>query len=160
MGKIIQLDKRHLVKMAEISLDSDHENDKILKVKLLDYVKEFKRRFKIKHEKFFGYKEAGVLKGFANIKLFFPGHKHCELYWLAVDKEYQGNGIGTNLVSFVEKYAKEKGFRKIFAYTNKTMKRTRKFYEKLGYSLVNEFPGYYGYSNNKYTTAVLYSKVL
>jgi ribosomal protein S18 acetylase RimI-like enzyme len=39
------------------------------------------------------------------------------------------------------------------------MKLTRKFYEKIGYKLVNEFPGYYGYPTGN-TTAVLYAKSL
>ena len=77
---------------------------------------------------------------------------------LAVKKKCQEQGLGTKLIKFIEKYAKRNGFRKIYLYTGKNMKRTRKFYEKLGYKLVNEFPGYYGYSKNN--TAVLYVKKL
>lgn len=95
-----------------------------------------------KEEIFFGYKLNNELVGYVTLKPFFPGHKHCELYWLAVKKKYQEQGIGTKLVKFIENYAKKKKFRKIFIYTGKPMKKTRKFYEKIGYEFVNEFPGY------------------
>jgi ribosomal protein S18 acetylase RimI-like enzyme len=62
-------------------------------------------------------------------------------------------------MAFVERYAKDKGYRKVFLYTGKDMARTRGFYERLGYSLINEFPGYYGYPTGD-TTAVLYGKGL
>jgi len=110
------------------------------------------------YKDFFGFKEKNELKGYITIRLFFPGYKHCEIYWLSVKSKYHGKGIGTKLVKFVETHAKQRGFGKIFAYTNKAMKRTRKFYEKLGYKLINEFPGYYSYPEND--TAVLYGKDL
>jgi ribosomal protein S18 acetylase RimI-like enzyme len=78
---------------------------------------------------------------------------------LAVKKKYQGQGFGTELVKFIEKYSKKKKFRKIFIYTGKPMKKTRKFYEKLNYEFVNEFEGYYGYQKGN-TTAILYGKKL
>ena len=107
---------------------------------------------------FFGLKENNILKGYITLKPFFPGHKHCEIYWLSVRNKFQGQGIGTKLMKFIEKYAKKKGFRKTCLYTNKIMKKTRKFYEKRGYKFVNEFPEYYGFPKNN--TAVLYAKSL
>ena len=62
-------------------------------------------------------------------------------------------------MNFIEEYAKKNDFRKVFLYTGKNMKLTRKFYEKLGYKMINEFPGYYGYPTGN-TTAVLYAKPL
>lgn len=60
-----------------------------------------------KEEIFFGYKLNNELVGYVTLKPFFPGHKHCELYWLAVKKKYQEQGIGTKLVKFIENYAKK-----------------------------------------------------
>jgi hypothetical protein len=37
------------------------------------------------------------------------------------------------------------------------MKKTRKFYEKNNYKLINEFPEYYGFPTGN-RTAVLYAK--
>jgi len=156
MFKIIQLSRKHLDNLVDIDYESEHQGDKENKTSKSYMKKELLERFDEGHELFFGYKENKTLIGYVTIKPFFPGHKHCEVYWLAVRKPSQGKGIGTKLMKFIENYAKKKGFRAVYVYTNKTMEKTRKFYEKLGYKLVNEFPNYYGYKKNK--TAVLYGK--
>ncbi len=153
---IIRLNKRHLEQLATIDLESNYQMEGDFR--LSDYRRILKERFGEGHEIFFGCKEGGVLKGYATLKPFFPGYRHCELYWLAVRKRFQGRGIGTKLLRFIEDYARKGGFRKIFLYTNKAMKRARKFYESRGYRFVNEFPGYYNYKRNN--TAVLYAKKL
>jgi ribosomal protein S18 acetylase RimI-like enzyme len=79
------------------------------------------------------------------------------VYWLAVKKTHQQQGIGQALMRFIENYARKRDFRKVFLYTGKNMKKSRSFYVKIGYKLVNEFPGYYGYSKGN-TTGVLYCK--
>ena len=158
MARIIKLNRKHIEQLAKIDFESEHELDKKRRIKKSICKKELIKRFNQNQEIFFGYKENGILKGYITLKPFFPGYKHCEVYWLAVSKKYQGEGIGTKLMKFMENHAKKIGFRKICLYTNKIMKRTRKFYEKLGYKLINEFTGYYGYPKNN--TAVLYAKNL
>jgi len=116
-----------------------------------------KNRFDEGHELLFGYRQDNELVGYVTLKPFFPGYKHCEIYWLAVKKKCQEQGIGTKLMRFIEKYAKKNGFRKVCLYTGQNMKLTKKFYEKIGYKLVNKFPRYYGYSSGN-TTSVLYAK--
>ncbi len=156
MAKIIQLTRKNIRQLAEIDSQSGHPTERNRGFE--SYKKELIERFNKKHEIFFGYKENGELKGYATLKPFFSGHKHCEIYWIAVKKGYQKQGIGTKLIKFTELYAKKAGFRKVFLYTNKKMKSARAFYEKSGYKFINEFPDYYGYSKNN--TAVLYSKKL
>jgi len=119
--------------------------------------RKIKNRFDEGHELFFGYRQDNELVGYVTLKPFFPGYKHCEIYWLAVKKKCQGQGIGTKLMRFIEKYAKKNGFRKVCLYTGQNMKLTKKFYEKIGYKLVNKFPRYYGYPTGN-TTAILYAK--
>lgn len=142
--------------LAGIDYESGHEGDRERNVTLEDMKKNLKERFRQGHETFFAYGEDGILKGYASLKPFFPGHKHCELYWIAVRKKYQGKGIGTELLGYLENYARKQGFRKVCAYTGRSMIRTREFYEKRGYYPVNEFPDYYGFEKNN--TAVLYAK--
>ncbi|MBN2454715.1 GNAT family N-acetyltransferase [Candidatus Woesearchaeota archaeon] len=154
MGKIIRLSKRNLNELARIDYEAQHPLEKHLKA--ADYKRILRERFELGHEIFFGYKEGRELKGYAALKPFFPGHKHCEACWIAVRKKYQGRGIGKALMKFVEGYAKKKKFRKVCVYTNKALKRVRNFYEKQGYRFVNEFPGYYSYAKNN--TSVLYAK--
>ena len=69
--------------------------------------KEIQDRFDKGYEIFFGYKQNNELVGYVTLKPFFPGYKHCEVYWLAVKKKYQGKGIGSKLMEFIEKYAKK-----------------------------------------------------
>lgn len=152
--KILKLDKRHLNIMAQIDLESKHQMEEHLKLK--DYKKMLKERFKKNQEAHFGYKENNKIKGYISMKPFFPGYKHCEIYWLSVSYKYQGQGIGTKLLQHIEKYAKKQGFRKVCLYTNKVLKKTRRFYEKNGYKKVNEFQDYYGYGKQR--TTVLYCK--
>lgn|GEM_PF-797079 len=158
MNRIIRLDRRHLEQAATIDNESAHQNSS-KNVTKQEMRKQVRIRYEKGHEIFFGYREGKELVGYVTLKPFFPGYKHCELYWLAVKKKAQGRGIGTRLMEFIEKYAKEKGFRKICLYTGENMKRTRRFYEKRGYKRINKFPEYYGYPTGT-TTAVLYAKTL
>lgn len=160
MGEIIKLSKKHLEQLAEIDFESGHKMNVAREVTLQGRKAELIELFASGHEISFGYKEDGILKGYVTLNPFFPGHKHCELYLLAVRKKYHGKGIGTALVAYIEDYARKQGFRKLCLYTNKTMNKTRAFYEKLGYVLINEFPGYYGYADASKNTAALYAKVL
>lgn len=158
MDKIIKLDKRHIEQLFIIDFESEHQNSS-KHVNKKEMKKGIQNRFDKGHEIFFGYKQNNELIGYVTLKPFFPGYKHCEVYWLAVKKKCQGQGIGSKLMEFIEKYAQKNGFRKVCLYTGQNMKLTRKFYEKLGYKLINEFKGYYGYPSGN-TTAVLYAKSL
>ena len=157
MEKVIfRLNRKHIDVLSDIDAESEHETDKENLTTKKQYLEELSKRFKINHELFFGFKENGILKGYVTIKPFFHGRGNCELYWLAVRKKYQKTGIGTRLTEFAEKISRQMGFRAIYLYTNKVMVKTRMFYEKRGYKLINEFPGYYDYPKNN--TAVLYGK--
>jgi ribosomal protein S18 acetylase RimI-like enzyme len=159
MDKIIQLNKKHIDQLASIDYASEHQGDREHNISRASMKKHLVTRFKKKQESFFGYKRGNELIGYVTLKHYFPGHKHCEVYWLAVKKKCQGQGIGRKLMLFIEQYAKKRGFRKVCLYTGKDMTKTRGFYEKIGYASINEFPGYYGYSSGN-TTAVLYIKNL
>jgi ribosomal protein S18 acetylase RimI-like enzyme len=158
MNKIIKLNRRHIDQLTIIDFESEHQNSSKLFNKN-QMKKEIQNRFDKGHEVFFGYKIDNELVGYVTLKPFFPGYKHCEVYWLAVKKKYQGQGIGKKLMKFIEQYAKKKGFRKVCLYTGKDIIKTRGFYEKIGYKFINEFSGYYGFPTGN-TTAVLYAKLI
>ncbi|MGE0792951.1 MAG: GNAT family N-acetyltransferase [Candidatus Woesearchaeota archaeon] len=158
MEKIIKLNKKYLDQLAEVDFSCEHPNDtqrKLTKVKMKKYISE---RFDKKQEIFFGYKINSEIVGYATLKLFFPGYKHCELYWLAVKKKFQKQGIGKKLMEFVESFAKKKGFRKVCLYTDEDMIGAQKFYKKCGYKLINKFPNYYGFGKGFNNTAVMMYK--
>lgn len=154
MNKFIKLNKKHLTELADIDYHSAHQIEGHRT--LASYKKELVKRFNKKHELFFGYREEGILKAYITIKLFFPAHKRCEVHWLAVRKEFHQEGIGSKLMRHIELYAKKNGFRKVCLYTNKKKKLARRFYEKNGFKIVNEFPNYYGFKKNN--AAVLFAK--
>lgn len=57
--------------------------------------------------------------------------------WMAVDKKFQGKGIGSMLLKEYEIVAKRKGAHKVYLWSNK---RNIKFYKKNRYILVGNFP--------------------
>ncbi len=143
--------------LAEIDFLSEHPMDVQRKLTKEEMKKYILRRFKEGKEEFFVWDRSG----YVTIKREFPGHKHCEMYWLAVKKQQQRRGVGRKLVLFIEKYARKEGFRKVCLYTGKVMKDAQKFYQKMGYKKINEWPGYYGFSGTKEEkTAVLFCKSL
>jgi ribosomal protein S18 acetylase RimI-like enzyme len=68
-----------------------------------------------------------------------------DLYWIAVDKVRQGSGIGTQLVTAVEKTLAAVGGRLIVVETSSRSDydATRRFYEAKGYTKTATIPGYY-----------------
>ncbi len=65
--------------------------------------------------------------------------------WFAVHKDYRGKGIGSNMLSEVEKFAKSINARYILIETGDIdfYIRTRNFYEKNGFKQVGHIPEYY-----------------
>ena len=68
-----------------------------------------------------------------------------DLYWIAVDKQRQGSGIGTQLVNAVEETLSTVGGRLIVVETSSrsAYDATRRFYEAKGYTKTATIPGYY-----------------
>jgi len=68
-----------------------------------------------------------------------------DLYWIAVDRNRQGAGIGTQLVTAVEQQLIADGCRLIVVETSSRPEYdpTRRFYEARGYGKQATIPGYY-----------------
>ena len=66
-----------------------------------------------------------------------PENTSFKLRQMAVDPQYQGKGIGKDLIGFVEDYAKSKKINRINLHARKI---AVPFYQKLGYNIYgNEF---------------------
>ena len=66
------------------------------------------------------------------------------LYLIAVQKEYQGKGIGAEMMTYVENLLRKKGHRILLVETSglPEFELTRKFYDQLGYhreAVIREF---------------------
>ncbi|MGO8990394.1 MAG: GNAT family N-acetyltransferase [bacterium] len=76
-----------------------------------------------------------------------------DLYWIAVDPDSQEKGVGSKLLSFLEKRVKAEGGRMILADTSTIpqYEKTRKFYLKNGFEEVAVIRDYYYPGNDRIT---------
>ena len=68
-----------------------------------------------------------------------------DLYWIAVEEKKRGQGLGRKLQAEVERRTALLGGRRLYAWTSSRDQYhpTRKFYERLGYSLEATLRDYY-----------------
>jgi ribosomal protein S18 acetylase RimI-like enzyme len=76
-----------------------------------------------------------------------------DLYWIAVDPDFQGNGIGSKLLDFLEKVVEGLKGRMILADTSSVpqYEKTKNFYLKNGFRDVARVPDYYHPGNDRIT---------
>ena len=76
-----------------------------------------------------------------------------DLYWIAVDPDFQEQGAGSKLVGFLEEGVKARGGRMILADTSTVpqYEKTRRFYVKNGFQQVARIPDYYYPGNDRVT---------
>ena len=72
----------------------------------------------------------GTLAGYV---VFYPQDDHLHLENVAVDPDFQGQGIGYRLIEYVERRAGELGYDRIELYTNAKMTENLALYPKLGF---------------------------
>lgn len=56
---------------------------------------------------------------------------------IGVDENYRNQGIGTKLIEYVKKYAKEKGYTDLRLTVNEENENARHLYEKMGFAVKN-----------------------
>lgn len=76
-----------------------------------------------------------------------------DLYWIAVDPDFQEQGAGSKLVGFLEEGVKARGGRMILADTSTVpqYEKTQRFYVKNGFQQVARIPDYYQPGNDRVT---------
>jgi ribosomal protein S18 acetylase RimI-like enzyme len=81
-----------------------------------------------------------------------------DLYWIVVDREWQGAGVGTQLLEAVERGLRANGQRLVVVETSSRADYapTRGFYERRGYTRAATIPGYYAPGDD----LVIYTKDL
>ena len=84
--------------------------------------------------------------------------KNYDLYWLAVDASFRGNGLGRTLLEKIESDIKLHKGRGIYIETSNKEQYTPTiaFYEKCDYQQIAIFPDFYDINDNK---AVYYKKL-
>ncbi len=76
-----------------------------------------------------------------------------DLYWIAVDPDFQEKGAGSKLLSFLDEVLKSEGGRLILADTSTVpqYEKTQRFYVKNGFKEVARVPDYYYPGNDRVT---------
>jgi ribosomal protein S18 acetylase RimI-like enzyme len=76
-----------------------------------------------------------------------------DLYWIAVDPDFQGRGAGSKLLTSLEEAVREMKGRMIVADTSSIpqYENSRKFYVKKGFQEVARVPDYYSPGNDRIT---------
>jgi len=76
-----------------------------------------------------------------------------DLYWIAVDSDFQEQGVGSKLLSFLEEAVKAEGGRLILADTSTIphYEKTQRFYLKNGFQEVARVSDYYHPGNDRVT---------
>jgi AraC-like DNA-binding protein/RimJ/RimL family protein N-acetyltransferase len=136
---IVKARKKHLKACAEAVRDSElgrfyFEPDDDLTAYLADGMK---------HEQFFVAKgNGGECQGFIWFVLNGAFHAFPYLHMIAVRKEFRGEGVGTQLIDFVERtvFADHS---KVFLVVADFNPDARRLYERLGYEKVGDIPGLY-----------------
>jgi acetoin utilization deacetylase AcuC-like enzyme/ribosomal protein S18 acetylase RimI-like enzyme len=79
-----------------------------------------------------------------------------DLYWIAVHPDYQGRGVGRQLLQLTERSIKEAGGKRIYVDTSQRIQyaSTRAFYERCGYLLEGLLVDFYAPGDGK----AIYSK--
>ena len=76
-----------------------------------------------------------------------------DLYWISVDPNFQGKGVGSKLLDFLEERVREEGGRMILADTSTIpqYEKTKNFYLQNGFQEVARIPDYYYPGNDRIT---------
>jgi PhnO protein len=83
----------------------------------------------------FVYEENDQISGMIHLQRLHPWHHHnevMEIMELIVDQDARSSGIGHQLFTYAQQYAKEKGCEQIELATNQRRKRAHAFYERQG----------------------------
>ena len=123
-----------------------HKGDTFVETNYDGMVKEFDRLSQNEDYKFISAVENGELIGFCSVVInhdIVEQQKPIIMLWnLRVHPDYRRQKIGQKIMSFIEKFGKEKGVDFIFLGWDADNQSARKFYKKLGY---DEDYGFYKY---------------
>jgi ribosomal protein S18 acetylase RimI-like enzyme len=102
--------------------------------------------------------EAGRVLGYTSYGPIAGTAESFDLYWIAIQGDQQGRGLGRILMSETERMIRKAGGRRVYAETSgrPQYEPTRLFYERLGFAQEAQLKDFYAPGDDK----VFYVKVL
>ena len=102
--------------------------------------------------------EGGLTQGYACYGPIAGTLHSWDLYWIVVQNELRGQGLGRGLMSLVEQRVWGEGGERVYVETSSQprYRPTRRFYQSLGYAPQAVLPDFYAPGDDK----VIYSKPL
>jgi GNAT superfamily N-acetyltransferase len=70
------------------------------------------------------------------IQLSLEGDARAHIMGLVIDDRHRSAGIGQELLAAGERWARERGVRRMTVYSRQTRERAHRFYEREGYAMV------------------------
>jgi GNAT superfamily N-acetyltransferase len=110
------------------------------------------------HYRFVVAEEGGAAVGYAAWGPIPGTAASADLYWIAVDPDAQGRGVGRLLLEAAEAWIAEQGRTRVYIETSTRAQYlpTRGFYLRCGYQLAAELPDFYATGDGK----AIYLRVL
>ncbi len=140
-------DSRNIADLIQKTFGKDYEPFKIDESGISEKMKDEKNQFIVSKE---GEKIIGVVRASVeDLDL-------AELRWLAVEEEYRGKGIGTELIRSALEFLKKKKMRKVVARTKSSDAIATSLFLNLGF----EIEGYFRDHFRKGTNIIQFAKFL
>lgn len=97
--------------------------------------------------------------GNAEIRIYDKRKKHIGEIGISIAKSYREEGIGTEMLIFIESLAKEKGLKILTMTCFAINKRALHVYKKLGYQVIGILPAAYMYKGGFEDEVLLYKNI-
>lgn len=140
-------DSKNITDLIQKNFGKDYELFRIGESSILDKMKDEKNQFMVAKE---GEKIIGVVRAsIEDLDL-------VELRWLAVEDNYRGKGVGTDLVKYALEFLKKKKMRKVVARTKSSDAVAASLFLNLGF----EIEGYFRDHFRKGTNIIQFAKFI
>jgi ribosomal protein S18 acetylase RimI-like enzyme len=141
--------------LADMDIFTENE-----KTTMLTEIKQIYLELKAKEREYFVVSavEEGKLLGVGCYGIEDMNWEIFDIFWIVVHPDAQGKGVGKSLVGYIEAQLRKRGVRKIIFETSSSERYapTRKFYEKIGYSMEAQIKDYFAVGDHK----CIYTKAL
>lgn len=146
--RLVKKDRADLVKVIK-SIDIFKPDEKKIAIELIDETLENDEKDEYDYNIFI-YEYDNKAVGYHCIGKRYMTEGTYDLYWIVVDSEYHGKGIGKKLLKQAEEFIKEQRGYLVIAETSSqpSYKATRKFYHSNDYEVLADIKNFYKVNDN------------